>query len=352
MWTISLFKSVVFITDRMDTIDIIEGRKVESSHPWLVSITKFFHMWVSCRLRFSFQHVPSHTGLKWNDVADEDEKSLLDGEPASGLKLNLVHAFLGQFTGTTPTMELADYFSGVKVKRMASLVLLDQAVPDTFQSSCRVRRKQQRQSCTRTSLTWATANVLTLNPAETRHPRAGGLGQSARSSLLQAQFSTAGVDIVGVQEARRLGWKVRSVLPLSFTCGEPELPRVVTLDANCGSRSLAGIAPTEVTVAHADPRRLVCSVASPAFQGAIAVLHAPVDQGEDGDFTWWDQTLSILRPVFATFRNCVVLIDANARWVASALLRLVLVTPSRSPNGNHFHSLLGAPLAQGSKHFC
>ena len=135
--------------------------------------------------------MPSDTGLKWNDVAGEDAKSLLDGEPASGLNLNLVHASLGQYTGTTPTMELADYFSGVKVKRMASLVLLDQAVPDTFQSSCRVRRKQQRQSCTRTSLTWATANVLSLNPAETRHPRAGGLGQSARSSLLQAQFSEA-----------------------------------------------------------------------------------------------------------------------------------------------------------------
>ena len=125
----------MFLTDRMDTVDIIEGRKVESSHPWLVSITKFFHMWVSCRLHFSFQHVPSHSGLKWNDVVDDDAKSLLDGEPASGLNLNLVHASLGQFTGTTPTMELADFLSGVKVKRMASLVLLDQAVLDTFQSS-------------------------------------------------------------------------------------------------------------------------------------------------------------------------------------------------------------------------
>ena len=94
------FLSVVFFTERMDTIDIIEGRRVESSHPWLVSITKFFHVWVSCRLRFSFQHVPSHTGLKWNDVVDA--KSLLDGEPASGLNLNLVHASLGQFTDTTP----------------------------------------------------------------------------------------------------------------------------------------------------------------------------------------------------------------------------------------------------------
>ena len=107
---------LLFFTDRLDTIDIIEGRKVESSHPWLVSITKFFHLWVSCRLRFSFQHVPSHTGLKWNDVADEDAKSLLDGEPASGLILNLVHASLRQFTGTTPTMELADYLSGVETK--------------------------------------------------------------------------------------------------------------------------------------------------------------------------------------------------------------------------------------------
>ena len=73
--------------------------------------------------------MPSHTGLKWNDVADEDAKSLLDGEPASGLILNLVHASLGQFTGTTPTMELADYLSGVETKRMASLILLDQSDP-------------------------------------------------------------------------------------------------------------------------------------------------------------------------------------------------------------------------------
>ena len=104
-----------------------------------------------------------------------------------------------------------------------------------------------------------------------------------------------------------------------------------------------GIAPTEVTVAHADPRRLVCSVASPAFQGANAVLHAPVDQGEDGDFTWWDQTLSILRPVFATFRNSVVLIDANARLGSIRSSSVGACSPEpQSPNGNHFHSLLGA----------
>ena len=277
------FLSVVFFTDRMDTIDIIEGRKVESSHPWLVSITKFFHMWVSCRLRLSFQHVPSHTRLKWNDVVDEDAKSLLDGESAYGLNLNLVHASLGQFTGSTPTMELADYLSGVKVKRMASLVLLDQAVPDTFQSSCRVRRKQLRQSCTRTSLTWATANVLTLNLAKTRHPRASGLGQSARSSLLQAQFSKAGVDIVGVQEARMESSQRTAAL---FHVWSPGAAPGGHLGCELWISVSCGIAPTEVTVAQADPRRLVCSVASPAFQGAIAVLHAPVDQGEDGDFTW------------------------------------------------------------------
>ena len=294
-----------------------------------------FSRGVSCRLRFSFQHVPSRTGLKWNDVADEDAKSLLDDEPASGLNLNLVHASLGQFTGTTPTMELADYLSGVKVKRMASLVLLDQAVPDTFQSSCRVRRKQQRQSCTRTSLTWATANVLTLNPAETRHPRAGGLGQSARSSLLQAQFSKAGVDIVGVQEARMESAQRTAALFDVWSAGAApggHLGCELWISVSCG------IAPTEVTVAHADPRRLVCSVAL-----SIAVLHAPVDQGEDGDFTWWDQTLSILRPVFATFRNCVVLIDANARLGSIRSSSVGACNPEpQSPNGNHFHSLLGA----------
>ena len=195
------FLNVVLFTDRIDVIDIIEGRKIDSSHPWLVSTTKFFHTWISGRLRFSFQHVPSHTGLKWNDVADEDAKSLLDRKTAPGL-LSLVHASLRQFKGTTPTMELADYLSGVETKRMASLILLDQVIPAQIPSSCRVRRKQQKQLRTRSSLTWATANVLTLHPAETRNPKAGGLGQSARSSLLQAQFSKAGIDVVGVQEAR------------------------------------------------------------------------------------------------------------------------------------------------------
>ena len=221
---------------------------------------------------------------------------------------------------------------------MASLVLLDQAVPDTFQSSCRVRRKQQRQSCTRTSLTWATANFLTLNPAETRHPRAGGLGQSARSSLRQAQFSKAGVDIVGVQEARMESSQRTAALFHVWSAGAApggHLGCELWISVSCG------IAPTEVTVAHADPRRLVCSVASPAFQGAIAVLHAPVDQGEDGDFTWWDQTLSILRPVFATFRNCVVLIDGNARLGSIRSSSVGACNPEpQSPNGNHFHSLL------------
>ena len=163
---------------------------------------------------------------------------------------------------------------------------------------------------------------LTLNPADTRHPRAGGLGQSARSSLLQAQFSKAGVDIVVWSAGAAPGGRLGCELWFSISCG---------------------IAPTEVTVAHADPRRLVCSVASPAFQGAIAVLHAPVDQGEDGDFTRWDQTLSILRTVFATFRNCVVLIDANARLGSIRSSSVGACNPElQSPNGNHFHSLLSA----------
>ena len=207
-------------------------------------------------------------------------------------------------------------------------------MPATFQSSCRVRKKQQRQSCTRTSLTCATANVLTLNPAETRHPRAGGLGQSARSSLLQAQFSKAGVDIVGVQEAwMESSQRTAALFHVSSAGAAPggHLGCELWISVSCG------IAPTEVTVG------LVCSVASPAFQGAIAVLHAPVDQGEDGDFTWWDQTLSILRPVFATFRNCVVLIDANARLGSIRSSSIGACNPEpQSPNGNHFHSLLGA----------
>ena len=68
-----------------------------------------------------------------------------------------------------------------------------------------------------------------------------------------------------------------------------------------------------------------------------------MDQGEDGDFTWRDQTLSILRPVFATFRNCVVLIDANARLGSIRSSSVGACNPEpQSPNGNHFHSLLGA----------
>ena len=305
-----------------------------------LSTTKFFDTWISGRLRFSCQHVPSHTGLKWNDVADEDAKSLLDKKPAPGLDLNLVNAPLRLFTGTTPTMELADYLSGVEAKRLASLILLDQAIPAKSPSSCRVRRKQQRQSCTRTSLTWATANVLTLNPAEARHPKAGGLGQSARSSLLQAQFSKAGIDIVGVQEARTESSQRTAALFHVWSTGAApggHLGCELWISVSCG------IAPTEVTVAHADPRRLVCSVASPAFLGAIAVLHAPVDQGEYGDFTWWDQTLCILSSLFATVRNCVVLIDANARMGSIRSSSVGAFNPEpQSPNGSHFHSLLSA----------
>ena len=193
---------------------------------------------------------------------------------------------------------------------------------------------------TRNSLTWATANVLTLNPAETRNPKAGGLCQSARSSLLQAQFSKAGIDIVGVQEARTESSQRTAALFHVWSAGAApggHLGCELWISVSCG------IAPTEVTVAHTDPRRLVCSVASPAFQGAIAVLHAPVDQGEDGDFTWWDQTLCILRPLFATVRNCVVLIDANARLGSIRSSSVGACNPElQSPNGNHFHSLLGA----------
>ena len=194
----------------------------------------FFTCGFPCRLRLSFQHVPSHTGLKWNDVADEDAKSLLDGEPASGLNLNLVHASLGLFTGTT--------------------------------------------------------------------------------------------------------------LPLSFTCCLRELPQVVTLDANCGSRSLVALHPPRsrwlMRTRDVSFVRLPLPLSRVPLRSCMLQW---IDQGEDGDFTWWDQTLSILRAVFATFRNCVVLIDANARLGSIRSSSVGACNPEpQSPNGNHFHSLLGA----------
>ena len=134
---------------------------------------------------------------------------------------------------------------------------------------------------------------------------------------------------MGVQEARTESSQRTAALFHVWSAGAApggHLGCELWISVSCG------IAPTEVTVAHTDPRRLVCSVASPAFQGAIAVLHAPVDQGEDGDFTWWDQTLCIPQGPFLLLLEIVwCSLMRMLGWEVSALHRWVLVTRSCSP---------------------
>ena len=163
----------------------------------------------------------------------------------------------------------------------------------------------------------ASANVLTLKPAEMRAAGHEPIPESsARACLLQKAVRDAGMLMIGVQEARtpqgmRIGGGFVTIAGGPSAGGHHgcELWISTELEYAPGQRARH----TDVLMTAASPRHLLVAVRARMLHVDVLVAHAPCTKHSRDDVAaWWKQ---ITREVSARQRAVplICMIDANAR---------------------------------------
>lgn len=170
------------------------------------------------------------------------------------------------------------------------------------------------------TLTFATANVLTLD-AGTSRQQCRGLLQQGRIANLQAQFGGTRCNVIGVQEARTQGSNTRhSASHLVYQSGadsegvrgcELWLDRSKPYAAN--SKRQFCFQPQHVHIASFSDRHLLAIIKAPYLQIRVLVVHAPYQGANDTELqAWWDFIQDMLAHANAAI-PLVVFGDMNAR---------------------------------------
>eukprot|EP00435_Cladocopium_sp_Y103_P071422 s996_g37.t1 len=195
--------------------------------------------------------------------------------------------------------------------------------------------------CPTFGLRFATANVLTLFPESIT----GACFISARAEELAAQFLTADLHLVGLQEtrARFSGHRHTDafhVLSAAATArGQGGVQLWVRKRLTCGTHTI-DVDIHDLKILHATSRRLLVRFAHPSVRLLVFVLHAPSDDDEDVLQAYWDATSSTIPAAYRTW-NLVVLADANSR-VGSVTSSAIQDFAPEEENGKGalFHSWL------------
>ena len=187
----------------------------------------------------------------------------------------------------------------------------------------------------------ATANVLTLFP---QHDHASSF-LGARAEHLAAQFRTAGIHCIGLQETR-CGLSGHSlfgsfhVLSASATPrGHGGLQLWIAKDITIGDSALH-ISHDHLRIVHADDRRLLVRLHHPQIALFFLVLHAPCSDDEREISQWWATTNAAI-PNSCKSWTWVTLCDANGR-VGSVPSRAISSVGADDENmrGAAFHDWL------------
>lgn len=187
----------------------------------------------------------------------------------------------------------------------------------------------------------ATANVLMLFP---QHDHASSF-LGARAEHLAAQFRTAGIHCIGLQETR-CGLSGHSlfgsfhVLSASATPrGHGGLQLWIAKDITIGDSALH-ISHDHLRIVHADDRRLLVRLHHPQIALFFLVLHAPCSDDEREISQWWATTNAAI-PNSCKSWTWVTLCDANGR-VGSVPSRAISSVGADDENmrGAAFHDWL------------
>ena len=313
--------------DCMHTAQIAQGCQAAKSNCDLHITIRALVQWIESRIGrvLHWRHIPGHCGDPWNEAADTICRTA---------------AQTGRFTTSLDviynvcTFDTQDFFS------IQWLWLIEKSLQGDCDApvlhghwwrfdvsaplSCSpaaslhpaVRRRREvdnSPTADATTLRVATANVLTLFPAQ-QHA-SGFLG--ARAEDLAAQFHSAGLHFVGLQETR------------AKVSGHTTLGHFHVLSSAATSRGQGGIqlwvnraistsqgsicmTEHDLHILHATSRRLLVRCAYPGLRLLILVLHAPCEEDEDTLQSFWDATSNVIPAAYRDWMLCV-LMDANSR---------------------------------------
>ena len=292
-----------------------------ASHPWLAKFITVVASVVRGRRHLSAQHIKSHTGHPWNELADT---------LAAGRQTDLApcHACIPLAQASLIELEALEHLVYMGASDDGSLPTLSHGgfwlcqpdgprLPATHSLSH--KPAVAGTGGTRViSLAVGQANVLSLGTADEQET--DGLLEPGRIHHLSEQWRALGLDIVCVHEARSDGplvrpsgdfWAFTSGCTTGRTHGEEVwVSRAKPLCINGDPVSLT---PADVCVILAEPTILLLSVQAKDTCLYVLSAHAPPSSAKQRIDCWWDhldQSLADLLPANAVL---IVGIDANGR---------------------------------------
>ena len=288
--------------DASHTVDVVNFAGRVSANEDLATKLRFLSAAVAQERRFACVRVPGHAGIPGNELADLAATLGMSGNATEGLPWDVIAR-----PGRVPTLEShvlslrGELFWADVLDRAPSCLSGAHAMPERVRTPAPMPRGEAGEARARVTLHLATANVLTLRPAQEEDGRS-----SWRREQLADQLAARGVSAVGVQEARGRSDSVKLV-------GEYLMISAAASPAGCYGVELwfhrkLGIARDAIWRLASSPRWLLVRAPIGRQDCLWLAAHAPSDEP-----LWWSELMQLVKGLNPDGLPLLAMIDANAR---------------------------------------
>ena len=294
----------------------------------------------------ALNHLHSHTGNEWNDVADHVANLASMGLlPPPVLPPEWAAFLLSPVFRWIWMLPAPATFHGLPDVGDVILGLASKAVEVGVPAPCPSPTRPP--SDVVIGLRCASFNACTLG--DDVQSKGGGLYQASVQSLLQAQCKERAVHIFGIQETRLPTASVYAVADFlvfnsAAEAGNYGCALWLAKSSVCSSdgQALPGIELRHCTVLMAEPRLLIVRVKAHAIAWLCVVAHAPHSGRPLAERTaWWSRLEEVYCSLHQQAEIPIVCIDSNARVGKSSCEHIGSHQPDPvSSNGELFTSFL------------
>eukprot|EP00435_Cladocopium_sp_Y103_P074980 s16_g52.t2 len=269
-----------------------------------------------------FSEVRSHQGQPWNELADRlAHFSAIHSVQIGRLDLAICNELVS-------TNSIAWAWTQLQSTAFQScLPPSDDGITWKIQPSSRKIASPEVQTSPITEHAWiaikvVTANVLALDGQSDN----GSATIGDRALRLSHQWNVRQCHVVGIQESRRAAGRQINEHYLTIASGADTTHQTPMFGCEIwfhrklpwlqlGDGKTLTIEDAKITVAHADPRRLIVNVVLANISVSVVVLHAPCKTNTRDSLvnlqSWWEDTKTVIRKAHLAPLHWVC-IDANA----------------------------------------
>lgn len=311
LWRLSQNSTVptVFRTDSSTTASQASGStSCHDNHPTFVQLRSIFQALAAglAEEDLVIEHVAGHAGDVWNELADFLAKT----EAAHGHKLQRQQVDLRKWGHFLPFIWMMfDKKAGLPPLTKSGFDISPPKLPFS-----KLENASESSKCAskpaQISVSFATANIGSLF--------VGPEGYAGKVQYLREQMRTFRLNIMGLQETRSPPGMSTADNILRLAGGAHrgfgiEIWINLTQPIGVAGNKTMFLQKSHVQIIHADPRRLLARIDSPALQCHVFSAHAPQSgRSREERKCWWQETQDILQ-THCKDNQLVVLIDANAK---------------------------------------